>query len=69
LNPRRQGLGQEVAAGDVLVELVEGGEQRDLLQEQQAQGAALGGQIEVLRRQIASGRSRPEPTPEARGPG
>jgi membrane fusion protein (multidrug efflux system) len=48
-------LGQEVAAGDVLVEL-EGGEQRYLLQEQQAQGAGLGGQIEALRRQIASGR-------------
>ncbi|MFL6263425.1 MAG: HlyD family secretion protein [Thermoanaerobaculia bacterium] len=46
-------LGQEVAAGDVLVEL-EGGEQKYLLQEEQARGAALGGQIEALRRQIAS---------------
>ena len=48
-------LGQEVAAGDVLVEL-EGGEQKYLLQEEQARGAALGGQIEALRREIASTR-------------
>jgi membrane fusion protein (multidrug efflux system) len=39
----------------VLVEL-EAGEQQYLLQEEQARGAALGGQIEALRRQIATAR-------------
>jgi len=48
-------LGQEVEAGAVLVEL-EAGEQQYLLQEEQARGAALGGQIEALRRQIATAR-------------
>jgi multidrug resistance efflux pump len=46
-------LGQEVKAGDVLVEL-ESGEQRYLLEEERARGTALGGQVEALRRQIAA---------------
>jgi len=48
-------LGQRVAAGDVLVEL-EANEQRYLLQEEQAQAAALPGQIAALRQQIVAAR-------------